>query len=57
MTETKTYCDHCGMLIEKDYDSISVDIRGGPWRDQMDLCSLCYKKLTNIIDEFINNQK
>ena len=53
MTETKTYCDHCGKQLDsmKDYCEIIVSI---PGKDvYCDLCASCLDNLSDVVREYV----
>lgn len=56
MTEIKTYCDKCGKEIVSmsDYEDTDIDI--SHYHKRVDLCALCFEKLTDIIEDFFKKQ-
>lgn len=58
MTEIKTYCDKCGKeltMITENYEDTEISI-ANYWR-KVDLCSSCFEKLTDIVENFFNESE
>lgn len=56
MTQTKTYCDHCGKELDEmhdypltEFDTIDEFVR-------CDLCKDCYEELSKLIRWFVNKE-
>ena len=51
MTETKTYCDHCGeeLCYLNDYENIEIGLKT---YKTADLCAYCMHELDSIIKKF-----
>lgn len=56
MTEIKTYCDKCGveLINANNYEDTEIEV-AHYWR-KVDLCSLCFEKLTDVIEDFFNGE-
>ena len=54
MTQTKTYCDHCGKELDemRDYPDTELDIIDEFLK--CDLCKSCYEELSRTIRKFVN---
>lgn len=52
MTETKTYCDHCGKVLSEmhDYPESNIEV-AHKWMKK-DLCGDCVEKLWECIETF-----
>lgn len=52
MTETRTYCDHCGVELNnmKDYIDICIDDFYSYF--DTDLCKDCFMELNNMVRKF-----
>lgn len=57
MTVVKTYCDKCGIeLVGNDsYDDIEIEV--SHYLKQVDLCSKCFEKLTEHIENFFAERR
>lgn len=51
MRETKTYCDHCGKVLDEMHDYVDIEIEARSWF-KCDLCSGCMQELENIVLAF-----
>lgn len=52
MTETKTYCDHCGKELDEMHDYVDVEIDMSTSWLRTDLCQECMQELKDIIFTF-----
>lgn len=52
MTETKTYCDHCGKVLNDMHDYCDITIEVDEFI-KADLCKACYVELGNIARAFV----
>ena len=52
MTEIKTYCDKCGVELVGIHNYEDTDIEIAHYYRRVDLCPVCFEKLTNIIEDF-----
>ena len=52
MTITKTYCDHCGKVLDNIVDYIDLDIDICCSTHTVDLCKDCLIKLDEKLAEF-----
>ena len=57
MKIAKTFCDHCGMVMDEAYDYVDLKIEVNHKTHDVDLCSDCFEQLNNVIGEFCSNQK
>lgn len=55
MTEIKTYCDHCGKVLDdmKDYPDTEISILN---YCKADFCAKCLSELQDIVDDFIKRE-
>ena len=52
MRITKVYCDHCGKILDNMSDYIDLKFEVGHIPHIVDLCSECFEKLNEKIDDF-----
>lgn len=52
MTETKTYCDHCGKELNDMHDCCDIEIDFSCHWFKTDLCKDCFEKLFAIAENF-----
>ena len=52
MTEIKTYCDHCGKLLDEKHDYPDTECGIRDYR-KADFCTECLDKLETIITKFV----
>jgi hypothetical protein len=52
MTQIKTYCDHCGKLLNEmtDMTDITIDMETRAWKT--DLCTKCFDELCTLASDF-----
>ena len=53
MTEIKTYCDHCGKVLNDRFDYVDTEIEALSWF-KCDLCKDCINELERIVTRFCN---
>ena len=56
MTEIKTYCDKCGVVLTSmnDYEEVAIEINH--YYKKVDLCASCFEKLTDIVENFFHKE-
>ena len=57
MTEIKTYCDKCGVELVNKNSYEDTDIGVAHYYRKVDLCSTCFEKLTDVIEEFFDKNE
>jgi hypothetical protein len=56
MTEIKTYCDKCGAETTSMSDYEDTDIEINHYYKRVDLCALCFEKLTDMVENFFSKE-
>ena len=54
MTETKTYCDHCGKQLDTMVDAVGITLETSYHFCKADLCNECLVKLNKLVDTFLS---
>lgn len=54
MTETKVYCDHCGMELSTQHDYYESEVQTPNKYFEVDLCRDCVEQLNTIILDFLD---
>lgn len=54
MTETKTYCDHCGMELSTVHAYYDSEVETPNKYFEVDLCRDCVEHLNTIIRDFLD---
>ena len=57
MTEIKTYCDKCGAELCNKNSYEDTDIEVAHYYRKADLCSSCFEKLTDVIEDFFKKSE
>ena len=55
MTEVKTYCDHCGKVLDEMHDYPDTEI-GVVKFLKADLCNKCINELDNRVRRFVKKE-
>lgn len=53
MTETKRYCDHCGVVLNSNIDYCEMHIALNHIDIETDLCHDCFKGICNYTSRFV----